>query len=76
MSRRRARAEVGGNEEYLGYFWGCPLGPFVSRASKEMRFDSRFTNIVLLCRDDEVKELGAENMRKYWSIAEMRRMPM
>lgn len=26
--------------------------------------------------DDEVKELGAENMRKYWTIAEMRRLPM
>jgi len=26
--------------------------------------------------DDEVKQLGAENMRKYWSLEEMRRMPM
>lgn len=26
--------------------------------------------------DDEVKELGAENMRKYWSKEEMVRMPM
>lgn len=26
--------------------------------------------------DDEVKELGAENMRKYWTLEEMRRMPM
>lgn len=26
--------------------------------------------------DEEVKELGAENMRKYWSVAEMQRMPM
>lgn len=26
--------------------------------------------------DQEVKTLGAENMRKYWSLAEMRRMPM
>ncbi|OBT75016.1 hypothetical protein VF21_06326 [Pseudogymnoascus sp. 05NY08] len=26
--------------------------------------------------DQEVKTLGAENMRKYWSVAEMRRMPM
>lgn len=26
--------------------------------------------------DEEVKTLGAENMRKYWSIEEMRRMPM
>lgn len=26
--------------------------------------------------DDEVKQLGAENMRKYWTMEEMRRMPM
>jgi hemerythrin-like domain-containing protein len=26
--------------------------------------------------DDEVKQLGAENMRKYWTIEEIRRMPM
>ncbi|KAF2855845.1 hypothetical protein T440DRAFT_513928 [Plenodomus tracheiphilus IPT5] len=26
--------------------------------------------------DDEVKQLGAENMRKYWTLEEMRRMPM
>ncbi len=26
--------------------------------------------------DQEVKTLGAENMRKYWTLQEMRRMPM
>ncbi|KAF2217319.1 hypothetical protein CERZMDRAFT_109068 [Cercospora zeae-maydis SCOH1-5] len=26
--------------------------------------------------EDEVRELGAENMRKYWSVQEMRGMPM
>ena len=26
--------------------------------------------------DDEVKELGAENMRRYWTLAEMEVMPM
>ena len=26
--------------------------------------------------DQEVKTLGAENMRKYWTLEEMRRMPM
>ncbi|KAK2750733.1 hypothetical protein FQN57_002806 [Myotisia sp. PD_48] len=26
--------------------------------------------------DDEVKELGAENMRKYWSLEDMTKMPM
>jgi len=26
--------------------------------------------------DQEVKTLGAENMRKYWTVAEMRSMPM
>jgi hemerythrin-like domain-containing protein len=26
--------------------------------------------------DDEVKALGAENMRKYWTLDEVRKMPM
>lgn len=26
--------------------------------------------------DDEVEQLGAENMRKYWSLDEMRRIPL
>lgn len=26
--------------------------------------------------EDEVRALGAENMRKYWTLEEMRRMPM
>lgn len=26
--------------------------------------------------DDEVRELGAENMRKYWSLEEMKKLPM
>lgn len=26
--------------------------------------------------DDEVHQLGAENMQKYWSLEEMKRMPM
>lgn len=26
--------------------------------------------------DEEVKQLGAENMRRYWSVEEMKRMPM
>jgi hypothetical protein len=26
--------------------------------------------------DQEVVTLGAENMRKYWTLGEMRRMPM
>jgi hemerythrin-like domain-containing protein len=26
--------------------------------------------------DDEVEQLGAENMRKYWTAEEIRRMPM
>lgn len=26
--------------------------------------------------DDEVRALGAENMRRYWSVGEVKRMPM
>jgi hemerythrin-like domain-containing protein len=38
-------------------------------------FDS-FGDVLWQHLDDEVKQLEAENMRKYWSLDEMRRIPM
>ncbi|RDL34994.1 uncharacterized protein BP5553_06925 [Venustampulla echinocandica] len=35
-----------------------------------------WADVLLRHLDDEVVALGAENMRKYWSLAEMRSMPM
>ena len=35
-----------------------------------------FGDVLWTHMDDEVKQLGAEYMRKYWTVKEMQRMPM
>ncbi|TAQ85048.1 hypothetical protein B7494_g6622 [Chlorociboria aeruginascens] len=51
--------------------------------SGELDFEFKVLKVKMLWGDvlwkhleQEVKTLGAENMRKYWSLEEMRRMPM
>lgn len=49
---------------------------------KELRMDEMkvvmdsFGKTLWAHLDDEVKALGAENMRKYWTLQEMKRLPM
>ncbi|CAG8958627.1 hypothetical protein HYFRA_00009944 [Hymenoscyphus fraxineus] len=43
---------------------------------KEMEERLQWGEVLWKHLDEEVKTLGAENMRKYWTVEEMRRMPM
>ena len=49
---------------------------------KDLRMDEMkilmdgFGDVLWEHLDAEVKELGAENMQKYWTLQEMKRMPM
>lgn len=49
---------------------------------RELRLDELkgimdgFGGVLWKHMDDEVRELGAENMRKYWTLDEMHTMPM
>jgi hemerythrin-like domain-containing protein len=61
------------------------LGEYLNRCrSGETEFDLRtlkvqmdtWGDVLWKHLDQEVKTLGAENMRKYWTLDEMRRMPM
>jgi hemerythrin-like domain-containing protein len=60
-------------EEYLG---DCRTGEKELRLSEMKKILDSFGKVLWEHLDDEVKQLGAENMRKYWTLEEMRRMPM
>ncbi|KAF2750337.1 hypothetical protein M011DRAFT_492563 [Sporormia fimetaria CBS 119925] len=60
-------------EEYVG---ACRRGEKELRLSELKGVLESFGGVLWEHLDDEVRELGAENMRKYWTVEEMRRMPM
>lgn len=60
-------------EEYLE---GCRSGRNELRLQELKEVMDEFGTVLWEHMDDEVRELGAENMRKYWSLEEMARMPM
>ncbi|OTA36369.1 hypothetical protein BTJ68_03506 [Hortaea werneckii EXF-2000] len=60
-------------EEYIGQ---CRSGEKELRLEEMKRVMETFGGVLWQHLDDEVKELRAENMRKYWSPAEMRSLPM
>ncbi|CAG9941990.1 unnamed protein product [Clonostachys rosea f. rosea IK726] len=49
--------------------------PMLARRMPEEKMET-WGDVLWAHLDDEVKTLGAENMRKYWTLEEMRRMPM
>ena len=65
-----------GLDKFEDYLHKCRSG------EKELRLDElkgvmdTFGKVLWDHLDAEVKELRAENMRKYWSVEEMRRLPM
>lgn len=60
-------------EKYLDQ---CGGGERELRMSELKEILDGFGTVLWQHLDDEVKQLGAENMRKYWTLEEMRRMPM
>ncbi|CAI6277020.1 unnamed protein product [Periconia digitata] len=60
-------------EEYLN---GCKSGETEFRMGEMKNVMDSFGGTLWEHLDAEVKQLGAENMRKYWSLKEMSRMPM
>ena len=65
-----------GLEKLEDYVKNCRTG------EKDLRMDEMkilmdgFGDVLWEHLDAEVKELGAENMQKYWTLQEMKRMPM
>lgn len=58
------------------YLEECSTGERELRMSEMKDILDTFGTVLWQHLDDEVKQLGAENMRKYWTAEEIRRMPM
>ena len=65
-----------GLERLEEYIHRCRTGESDLRLDELKTIMDNFGNILWAHLADEVKELGAENMRTYWSLEEMDKMPM
>ncbi|KAF2188361.1 hypothetical protein K469DRAFT_685075 [Zopfia rhizophila CBS 207.26] len=65
-----------GLEKMEEYLEACRIGESELRLSELKEILDGFGEVLWQHLDDEVRQLRAENMRKYWSLEEMRRMPM
>ncbi|RHZ64357.1 hypothetical protein CDV55_103044 [Aspergillus turcosus] len=64
-----------GLEKLEEYLTKCRSGEVdLQREEMKMHMDA-FGEVLWTHLDDEVKALGAENMRRYWNLQEMGRMP-
>lgn len=58
------------------YVADCRSGEKELRLDEMKKVMDSFGKVLWDHLDDEVRTLGAENMRKYWSPEEMRRLPI
>ncbi|CAI6085458.1 unnamed protein product [Clonostachys chloroleuca] len=65
-----------GLEVFEAYLRGCLSGEHELELPVLKEKMETWGDVLWAHLDDEVKTLGAENMRKYWTLEEMRRMPM
>lgn len=65
-----------GMEELQAYLSACQSGTKTLKRDEVKTIMDGFAVVLWTHLDDEVKLLGAENMRKYWSKQEMAAMPM
>lgn len=65
-----------GLDKFEEYIKKCRTGETELRLEEMKEIMNTFGTVLWQHLDDEVKELRAENMRKYWTVDEMRRMPM
>lgn len=65
-----------GLEKLEKYLAECRVGERELRLEELKNVMDGFGTILWAHLDEEVGQLGAENMRKFWSLEEMKRMPM
>ena len=65
-----------GLDKFEAYLEECKSGERELRLEEMKALMDTFGAVLWAHLDDEVKELGAEKMRKFWTIQEMRSMPM
>lgn len=64
-----------GLDVFAQYVKDCRRGERELRLDEMKRIFDTFGEVLWAHLDDEVEELGAENMRKYWTAEEMRAIP-
>jgi hemerythrin-like domain-containing protein len=65
-----------GLEKFEEYIAKCRKGETELRMEELKTIMDGFGAVLWQHLDEEVEQLGAENMRKFWTVEEMRRMPM
>ncbi|KAJ5180946.1 hypothetical protein N7492_004156 [Penicillium capsulatum] len=65
-----------GLEKLEAYLEDCRSGETDLRREEVKRLMEGFGEVLWKHLDEEVRTLGADNMRKYWTLDEMRRLPM
>ena len=65
-----------GVEKFEEYLQKCRSGEKELRLGEMKEIMDTFGEVLWEHLDEEVKQLKAESMRKYWTLDEMRRMPM
>jgi len=65
-----------GLDKLQAYLEHCKSGEKYLRMEELKKIMDSFGDVLWTHLDAEVKQLGAENMRKFWTMEEMRRMPM
>ncbi|OCK78955.1 hypothetical protein K432DRAFT_300900 [Lepidopterella palustris CBS 459.81] len=64
-----------GLEKMRAYLEECRRGERELRLGELKEVLDGFGSVLWTHLDEEVRELGAENMRRFWTVEEMRRMP-
>ena len=65
-----------GMDKLEAYVDECKTGKRELRMEEMKEIMDSFGKVLWAHLEDEVKQLAAENMRKYWSLEEVRRLPM
>ncbi|KAL7269969.1 hypothetical protein RUND412_007338 [Rhizina undulata] len=65
-----------GLDNFVEYLEECKRGERDLRHEEIKKIMDEFGEVLWAHLDDEVKELGAENMRKFWTLEEVGRMMM
>ncbi|KAL8812256.1 MAG: hypothetical protein Q9223_001191 [Gallowayella weberi] len=65
-----------GLDQFQAYLQDCASGDRELRMTELKDLMDSFGTVLWTHLSDEVEQLGAENMRKYWTPAEMKIMPM
>ena len=65
-----------GLEKFQAYLESCSSGERELRLDELKDLMDTFGDVLWAHLSDEVEQLGAQHMRKYWTVEEMKSMPM